>query len=281
MHGGVHLRALPLAALIGSLVTPAAVARADQPDLVRARALWDEAGQLERRGDFQAAAERLREAIAIRDTPQLRYALGWALEHDGRLAEARASYELAERRARGTADDVARLAHERRVALDARATPAGEARQPGASPVPIRVVEPPPRPPASDRAGGSALPWALVGTGAALAVGSVALVVASLSDTRARDVALGEWCTATACVGGREATLPETERAAALRADAERAASAGNTKQAFAAVLGGAAVVGIAAGAVLLFRRDDGARSLAVGAAPTGGGAFATGTLRF
>jgi hypothetical protein len=61
----------------------------------RARALFDEAGELERQGQWSAAQERLRAAIRIHETPHLRYALGWALENDDKLLEARVQYETA------------------------------------------------------------------------------------------------------------------------------------------------------------------------------------------
>lgn len=280
LHELVALRALGLPALVAAVtLARASVVHAEEPDLARARALWDEAGELERRGDFHAAVGRLRAAIQLRDTPHLRYALGWALENEGRLAEARASYELAEQRALGVSEDVVRLARKRRSLLDA------ELGEPlSASPTPTRPPAPaqaPERATAAENAKpGAALPWALVGAGAALAVGSALLVVSSLEDERARDGALRAWCTATACTGGREATLPETGQAASLRADAESSAAAGNTKQAVAAVLGGAAILGVAVGSVLLLRRHAG-RGVTLGAAPVRGGAFAAGTLRF
>ncbi len=95
-------------------------ARAQDGDLARARALFDEAGALERRGQWTLAADKLRAALRIRETPHLRYALGWALENDDKLLEARSEYETAERTARGTADDVETLARTRRAELDAK-----------------------------------------------------------------------------------------------------------------------------------------------------------------
>lgn len=94
--------------------------RAAQPsDLERARALFDEAGELERQGSWTAAQDRLREALRIRETPHLRYALGWALENGDRLLEARTEYEVALRLAqRGAADEVMRLASTRISEVD-------------------------------------------------------------------------------------------------------------------------------------------------------------------
>jgi hypothetical protein len=96
------------------------VAGAEDADLRRARALYDEAGELEREGRWSAAQEKLRAAIRIRETPHLRYALGWALENDDKLLEARAEYQTAQRLAERTgADDVRRLASERSREVDA------------------------------------------------------------------------------------------------------------------------------------------------------------------
>ena len=94
--------------------------RAAEPtDLDRARALFDEAGELERQSSWDAAQDRLREALRIRETPHLRYALGWALENGGRLLEARTEYEVALRLAqRGGAEEVTRLASTRISEVD-------------------------------------------------------------------------------------------------------------------------------------------------------------------
>ena len=94
--------------------------RAAEPsDLERARALFDEAGELERQGNWNAAQDRLREALRVRETPHLRYALGWALENGDRLLEARTEYEVALRLAqRGGAEEVTRLASTRISEVD-------------------------------------------------------------------------------------------------------------------------------------------------------------------
>lgn len=107
--------------VLAALASPSA-ARAQDGDLDRARALYDEAGELERHGKWPAAVEKLRAALKIRETPHLHYALGWALENDDKLLEARAEYELAERGARGTpaGDEVESLARGRRTELEAK-----------------------------------------------------------------------------------------------------------------------------------------------------------------
>jgi hypothetical protein len=105
-------------------------ARAQGDDLARARQLFDEAGDFERRGQWAAAQDRLRQAIHIRETPNLHYALGWALENDDHLVAARAEYETAKKLAEAThGDEVAQLAAARLVEID-RATPTIEVRVP-------------------------------------------------------------------------------------------------------------------------------------------------------
>jgi hypothetical protein len=327
-------------------------ARADEADLQRARALFDEAGELEREGRWSAAQEKLRAALRIRETAHLRYALGWALENDDKLLEAKAEYRTALRLAdRGGADEVRRLATERvaeidaktpiievrlgedhggraRVVVDGRATPlqGRSARvpvNPGARVVRVvegsgapterivyvargetrvvdlgtaddgsapRASEDGPREITSDAARGRpapvpVVPWILVGGGAALAVGGVALFASSSSDAAARDDSLRQWCTATACVDGRTATIPESAEAAALRRDAFAAADRGNMKQLFGGILGGVGLVTAGVGAYLLVRNkgegQDTAGTVTVSGAPLPGGGMAGAAVRF
>jgi hypothetical protein len=95
-------------------------AQAAEGDTHRARALFDEAGELERQGQWSAAESRLRVAMRLRETPQLHFALGWALENEDKLLEARAEYEIATRSARDRAgaDEVLRLANARLTDLE-------------------------------------------------------------------------------------------------------------------------------------------------------------------
>jgi hypothetical protein len=95
-------------------------ARAADPDTERARALFEEAGELERHGQWGAAQERLRAALRLRETPQLFYALGWALENDDKLLEAKVEYETAARlgRERPGGEEAARLALARLADLE-------------------------------------------------------------------------------------------------------------------------------------------------------------------
>ncbi|MDF2695979.1 MAG: hypothetical protein K0S65_4362 [Labilithrix sp.] len=95
-------------------------ARAGDADTERARALFDEAGELERHGRWGPAQERLRAALRLRETPHLYYALGWALENDDKLLEARTEYETAVRlgKDRPGGEEAARLATARLAELD-------------------------------------------------------------------------------------------------------------------------------------------------------------------
>jgi hypothetical protein len=95
-------------------------ARAADPGTERARALFEQAGEFERRGQWAAAQEQLRSALHLRETPQLHYALGWALENDDKLLDARAEYEAAARlgRERPGGDEAVRLATTRLTELD-------------------------------------------------------------------------------------------------------------------------------------------------------------------
>lgn len=116
-------------------------AAAQDSDIERARTLFDEAGELERQGQWSAAQEKLRAAIRIRETPHLRYALGWALENDDKLLEAKVEYETAMRLAsqKQGADDVARLASTRLAEVEKK-TPLVQVRIPGGASAGVRVV---------------------------------------------------------------------------------------------------------------------------------------------
>ncbi len=116
-----HLVAPVLCAAL--LFAPSLHAQEKDSDLERARALFDQAGELERQGQWPAAQDRLREALRIRETPNLRYALAWALENNDKLIEARTEYEVALRLAQQAGnDEVTRLAMTRIAEVD-RKTP--------------------------------------------------------------------------------------------------------------------------------------------------------------
>jgi hypothetical protein len=134
----VKLRRCILPLFVASMLV-GGTTRADD-DSARARALFDEAGELERQGQWSAAQDRLRTALRLRETPHLRYALAWALENDDKLLEARAEYEAALRLAqRGGNDDIARLAAAR-IPEVVKKTPTAAVRVPGGSLAGARVV---------------------------------------------------------------------------------------------------------------------------------------------
>lgn len=115
------MRSAVASLLAGAVVFATTAARAQSDaDSAHARALYDEAGQLEREGSWSAAQERLRAALKLRETPHLHYALGWALENDDRLVEAKLEYETAVRRGREppAAPEAVRLATTRLAALE-------------------------------------------------------------------------------------------------------------------------------------------------------------------
>ncbi|HSO32125.1 MAG TPA: hypothetical protein VLT33_06410 [Labilithrix sp.] len=125
LAGFVFLRSRLCAPVLVAILclAPSARAQEKEGDLERARALFDQAGELERQGQWPAAQDRLRAALRIRETPNLRYALGWALENDDKLLESRTEYELALRLAqRASNDEVSALASTRIAEVD-RKTP--------------------------------------------------------------------------------------------------------------------------------------------------------------
>lgn len=124
-----------------ALSHPSRAARAADADTERARALFEEAGELERHGQWGAAQERLRVALRLRETPQLYYALGWALENDDKLIEAKAEYETAVRlgRERPGAEEAVRLATARLADLD-RKMPIIKVRVVGGAKATTRVI---------------------------------------------------------------------------------------------------------------------------------------------
>ncbi len=113
--------ALVATTFLGSVLVGApGGAQAADGDLEKARALFEEAGELERRGQWGAAQDRLRGALRLRETPQLHYALGWALENDDKLLEARSEYDLAARlgREKPAGEEATRLATARLAELE-------------------------------------------------------------------------------------------------------------------------------------------------------------------
>jgi hypothetical protein len=80
-------------------------------DVASAKRLFNEATALESRGQWPEAADKLREAIGIKETPGLRYHLAYAEEHMGQLVEALSDYDRAAvlLEAGAQAPDVAKL----------------------------------------------------------------------------------------------------------------------------------------------------------------------------
>jgi hypothetical protein len=92
------LLALLLVTGLMSLPVGPRVAYAEPADsrLAQARRLFSEAEALEQKGHYVAAAERIRRAISIKETPGLRYHLAFCQEHTGQLVEALANYDRAQ-----------------------------------------------------------------------------------------------------------------------------------------------------------------------------------------
>ncbi|MDB4944328.1 MAG: hypothetical protein JWP97_3862 [Labilithrix sp.] len=133
---------VPVVGLLACFATDARAQGGAAPgsDLDRARALYVEAGELEQKGQWGPAEERLRSAIRIRETPNLRYALAWAVENQDHLVEARTEYELALRLAqRSQNDEVSRLAMQRLTEVD-RNTPLLQVRVKGTARSDMRVL---------------------------------------------------------------------------------------------------------------------------------------------
>lgn len=249
-------------------------AHAQEGDLARARALYDEAGELERRGQWPQAVEKLRAALRIRETPNLRYALGWALENDDKLLEARAEYDVAERTARGTAEDVAQLARARRAELDAK-TPVVRVTVPAAWRASARVTVDGRDAPV--QGGASVLP---VNPGARVvrvegAGGAPVerIVYVSRGETKSVDVSAPDRDAASGETHVAQRRFPHREGAA--RRDADEGAH-GDRVVPWVLVGGGAALA--ATGAVLLVssfadasRRDDAMNAWCTQTACTGG----------
>lgn len=118
----------------------------------RARELFEAAGAMERDARWSDAEVRLRAALRLRETPQLHFALGWALENDDKLLEAKSSYAtalgLARRSAQGPKaaardgarlGEVVRLASTRIAELDAM-TPSIRVRVVGPRELRVRIV---------------------------------------------------------------------------------------------------------------------------------------------
>jgi hypothetical protein len=107
------MRALVIAGVVSCLLSAAlpALAEPTASELVLARRLFADASALESQGNWSAAREKLREALAIKETPGLRYHLAHCEEQLGRLVSASLEYARASELIRegAQAPDVAQL----------------------------------------------------------------------------------------------------------------------------------------------------------------------------
>jgi hypothetical protein len=94
-----------------SLASLPVLAEPTASELVLARRLFADASTLEAQGNWPAASEKLREAVAIKETPGLRYHLAHCEEQLGRLVSASLEYARASELIRegAQAPDVAQL----------------------------------------------------------------------------------------------------------------------------------------------------------------------------
>ncbi len=94
------VRSLLLATTVGLAgMSLSSVARAAEPtpaEIAVARRLFREATQLENEKKWDQAEAKLREAVAIKDTPGLRYHLAYSQEQQGKLVEALVDYDRAD-----------------------------------------------------------------------------------------------------------------------------------------------------------------------------------------
>jgi hypothetical protein len=109
--------ALVVTALVGS--APASA----QPDaqIAAAKQAFKEGDEAEKRRDLPTAAAKFKEAIAVKETPQLVLRLGGVQEKMGLLAQAMASYERGMERAQAAnLSNVAKVAREQMEAMRSR-----------------------------------------------------------------------------------------------------------------------------------------------------------------
>lgn len=121
----LHLRPLLLASALfcatGFVVAPA-MAEPSAAEIAVARKLFKEATELEKEKKWDEAELRLRKALAIKETPGLRYHLAFCLEQQGKLVDALVDYDRADEmiRAGTKAPDVAELVVSARESLKQR-----------------------------------------------------------------------------------------------------------------------------------------------------------------
>lgn len=117
-----RLRLAPLA-LVLSLLPAVAAAEPTAAEIALARRLFSEARGAEDAGNWKLASTKLRDAIAIKETPGLRFHLAFCEEQLGMLVEAMVDYDRADealRAAPKSGDDVAKQLGPKRDALRKR-----------------------------------------------------------------------------------------------------------------------------------------------------------------
>jgi hypothetical protein len=103
--------------------SPAPEREPTEEELAAARALFGEAKELERTGNWAGALAKLEKVAQVKMTPQVRFHLALCHEHLGRMVEAINGFELAEQEARALGDkarDVLEKAPERAALLRKR-----------------------------------------------------------------------------------------------------------------------------------------------------------------
>lgn len=121
----LHLRPLLLATALScatGLVAVPALAEPSAAEIAVARKLFKEATELEKEKKWDEAEPRLRKALAIKETPGLRYHLAFCLEQQGKLVDALVDYDRADEmiKAGTKAPDVAELVVSARESLKQR-----------------------------------------------------------------------------------------------------------------------------------------------------------------
>lgn len=118
-----HLISLVLLFGASSLASPAVgAAEASAPEISVARRLFDEGKAAEDAGRFREAAEKFRKAVAIKDTPGMRFHLARCEEEQGAFVEALLEYDRARELIEGgvKAVDVEKLLPEARERVRAK-----------------------------------------------------------------------------------------------------------------------------------------------------------------